>query len=1119
MTFFFLLSTMKYNLYVALCCLLLNCGSRKAQPELWELQENTGIRFANHIRNTKDFNIFSYRNFYNGGGVAIGDINNDGLADVFFTANMGENKLYLNRGNWKFEDVTQRSGLKNQGKWGTGVVMVDLNADGWLDIYVCYAGFQSGIGQENELYLNNRDGTFTEAAKEYGLADGGYTTHAAFFDYDSDGDLDCYILNNSFIPVNTLNYANKRELRAEDWPVADFLKGGGDRLLRNDNNRFTDVSKQSGIYGSLIGFGLGVTVGDINGDYHPDIYISNDFFERDYLYINQKNGTFREQLEDQMQHTSLASMGADIGDINNDGLNDIFTTDMLPDDDYRLKTTSLFDNIDVYRLKVNQGFYHQFMQNTLQLNKGNGKFSDIAFYGGVAASDWSWGGLFFDADNDGLLDIYVCNGIYHDVTDQDFIDFFANDVIQKMVTTGKKEDVDQVISKMPSQPILNKFFRNTGNLRFTDEGVNWGMKQPSFSNGAAYGDLDNDGDLDLVVNNVNQEAFVYKNNSNAVYKNNHIAFQLKGKGKNTFAVGSTLKVFLDSQVILREIMPARGFQSSIDYRVVIGLGSGKPDSVAVHWPDGTTTTIMHPDVNRLHVLEQKGTVAVTQRAMNDPVPLLQPMQGAFEKHREDDYVDFYYERGLVHMLSREGPRASAADVNGDGLDDLYIGGGYGQAGQLYLQTAGGFVKKQQADFSAHSDDEETAVLFFDCDQDGDQDLLVGSGGNRFPAQSFQLQSRLYKNDGRGGFTYVSGAVPANGLNTSVAVATDFDSDGDLDLFVGTRNVPRQYGPSPQSFLLLNNGQGQFTDIGPANPDMAFAGMITAAVASDVTGDGRNELILAGEWMSPMIFTFNGSRFERLQTGLDSLSGLWQSVQAADLDQDGDQDLVFGNLGENSYLQPGADRPVKLWISDFDKNATEEKIITRTVEGKDKPVFLKKDLTDQLASLRKQNLKYVDFAKKSIQDLFPPEVMKNCLVKNFNYAGSIIAFNQGNGKFTIQKLPAPVQFSSVHAILCMDLDGDLQTDIVLGGNRFDMQPQFARLDASYGTVLLNKGNGRFRVLPSAESGILLRGCLRDIKIIKGAGRNFLLFLQNNDVPVLFSLPAAQAGTGKVTPIGK
>ncbi|HYH15664.1 MAG TPA: VCBS repeat-containing protein, partial [Flavisolibacter sp.] len=526
----------RYLAYIVTLLFTASCSNRKGEDTLFQLVVDSGIDFTNKVENSKDFNIFSYRNFYNGGGVGIGDINNDGLADVFMTANMGSNKLYLNKGNFQFDDITEKAGIGEKEKWSTGVVMVDINADGWLDVYVCNAGYQKGIGQENSLFINNRDLTFTECARKYGLADPGYTTHAAFFDYDLDGDLDCYILNNSFIPVSTLTYENKRNLRAEDWPVADFLKGGGDKLLRNESGKFVDISKEANIYGSLIGFGLGVTVGDINNDQYPDLYISNDFFERDYLYINQRNGTYKEELEQWMQHTSLASMGADIGDINNDGYPDIFTTDMLPDDDYRLKTTSQFENIDVYRIKQQQGYYHQYMQNTLQLNNKDGSFSDVAYYSGVAASDWSWGGLILDADNDSRSDIFVCNGIYHDLTDQDFMDFFANDIIRKMALTGKKEEVDNIINKMPSKPIPNKAFRNLGNVKFSDESKRWGLDAPSFSSGAAYGDLDNDGDLDLVINNVNQKSFIYKNRSQELTKANYISLSLSGKDQNTYAV-------------------------------------------------------------------------------------------------------------------------------------------------------------------------------------------------------------------------------------------------------------------------------------------------------------------------------------------------------------------------------------------------------------------------------------------------------------------------------------------------------------------------------------------------------------------------------------------------------
>jgi enediyne biosynthesis protein E4 len=1098
---------------------LLSCNKKIGNSTaLFELKESTGINFINKVSDTKDFNILTYRNFYNGGGVAIGDINNDGLADVFFTANMGSNKLFKNKGNWQFEDISEKTGFTEKQDWSTGAVMVDINHDGWLDIYVCNAGFINGVAPESKLYINNgplkeKSGTisFTESAAEYGLQNkGGYATHAAFFDYDLDGDLDVFIINNSFIPVNTLNYANKRDLNSKDWPVADFLKGGGDRFYRNDNGKFVDISQQAGVYGSLISFGLGVTVGDVNGDDYPDVYVSNDFFERDYLYINQKNGTFKDELENWVGHTSLASMGADIGDINNDGNLDIFTTDMLPNDDYRLKTTSSFENIDLYRFKVKQGFYNQFMQNTLQVNNGNGKFAETAMYSGVSSSDWSWGALMFDADNDGLTDIYVCNGIYHDVTDHNFIDFFANDIIQKMVLTGQKKEIDDIISKMPSVPLLNRAFKNEGNLKFSDAGVAWGFNTPSFSNGAAYGDLDNDGDLDLIINNVNEKAFVYKNNSRELTKNNYIGVLLKAKSENTFAIGSKIKIYADGKMYSRQVEPSRGFQSSSDYKQIIGIGNSRQvDSVVIVWPNGMYSKYNHLEINKIHSLEQPDHLLQKDSASNTvSSTILQLIPNAMEKHVEDDYLDFYDERNLPEMLSREGPKIAKGDVNADGLEDVYLGGAKGQAGQLYLQTTGGFKQKLQTVFNQFAKSEDVAVLFFDADIDGDLDLFIGAGGNNVTSGSEDIQHRLYKNNGKGDFTIAANAFPVNNVNISVAVNYDYDGDGDEDLFVGGRSVPYSYGATPQSYIYQNDGQGHFSDVTTGlNPAIAKAGMVTGAVWANVAGDSAKELIVTGEWMTTRIFQYNKTNnklAELGQTNLQNLFGWWQTISAADVNGDNITDLIIGNIGENFYLRPDATHPVKLWVNDFDNNGSIDQFLTRTVDGKDIPVFLRKEITEQFPALKKDNFTSSDYAKKTIQDLFSKDIINRSFIKQFNSSSSIIAINNGKGNFTVQKLPLILQLSSVNAIAVTDINNDKYPDLIVGGNLFGFPPQFCRLDASYGNVLLNNGKGTFTVVNSKQSGICLRGEIKDIKEIKAKNKRYMLIVQNDLNPALFQL---------------
>ena len=1083
------------------------CSSCNKQNKktLFTLVKNSSIDFVNSLSETKSFNVFNYRNFYNGGGVAIGDINNDGLADVFFTSNQGANKLYLNKGNFQFEDISEKAGFHRKQQWSTGVVFADVNGDGWLDIYVCNAGnmFDSTL-RKNQLFINNHNLTFTECAAKYGLDNDGYTTQATFFDYDLDGDLDCFLVNNSPIPVNTLNYENLRDISPANTNVPDFLKGGGDHLYRNDGGHFKEVSKEAGIHGGLISLGLGVAVADVNNDGYPDVYVSNDFYERDYLYINQKDGTFKDELEGRIGHTSHATMGADIQDINNDGAPDIFTTDMLPDNDYRLKTNTTFDNYEIAALKKKSGFYNQYTQNALQVNNGNGDFFETAFYSGVAASDWSWGALIFDADNDGKSDLYVCNGILHDETDQDFINYFSNNLIQKMVISGNKEDVNNIINKIPSNPLLNKVFKNLGNLHFEDVGKDWGFTIPTFSNGAAYGDLDNDGDLDLIINNVNEPAMIYRNNSREQNKNNFIGFNLKYEAPNNFAIGSLIKVYSGNDIQSHEIMPSRGFQSSMDYKQLFGLGNRTPDSITISWPDRSITTLVKPGVNQLHEVNYATSIKRSPVASPALEKLFEKFSNPFEKHVEDDYTDFYAEKNIPFMLSRLGPKAAVGDVNGDGLDDIYIGGARNQAGQLYLQTATGFVKKEIADFKTFDFDDVTVAFFFDCDGDGDLDLFTGGGGNFTSESSSSFQNQLFLNDGKGNFSLKRGAFPIINANCGAAVPFDYDGDGYPDLFIGNRSVPQNYGISPRSYILHNDGQGKFTNVTSSiAPAFYNLGMVTSAAVSDINGDGKKDLIICGDWMYPHIFSFDGKHFEELQSGLENTKGWWQSMAVTDVDNDGDVDLILGNLGENFYLRPDADHPVKLWIKDFDNNGTLDKILSYTVNGNDFPVFVKKDLTEQMPLLKSVNISNHEFAKKTIAELFAGD-MENAQVKVVNYAASCIAINDGKGHFSIRKLPVAMQLSSVNAILIEDVNKDGFPDIISGGNFFDLLPQFGRLDASFGNVLINDKKGNFITMPAIVSGIDLRGQIRNIVSFKRKNENCIVFLENNDYPVSYKI---------------
>jgi len=1063
--------------------------------------EETNVNFQNRLISEPNLNILNYLYFYNGSGVSAADFNNDGLCDLYFTANQTSDKLYVNKGNFQFEDVTKSSGIDNTGNWTSGSTVVDINNDGLLDIYICKLSGHNNIQGQNLLYVNqgifNGIPFFKESASEYGLAISSFATQAVFFDYDLDSDLDMFLLNHSTHP--NANYGNgKTRMQIDSL--------SGDRLYENKDGKYVDVSIAAGIFQGKIGYGLGISIGDINNDGYPDIYIGNDFFENDYLYINQKDKSFKEIISDdrtKLGHTSHFSMGNSIDDINNDGHMDILSLDMLPENLQTYKTSGLEYPYQTYEYYLKNGYAPQFMQNTLHLNNGNSSFSEISNLSGISATEWSWSPIVSDFDNDGYKDIYITNGVLGATNDMDFINFVSNDNIQKQLGKNMSDKELALANEIPSKKVKNYFFKNNGNNTFQNVTSNWSVAKDSYSNGGVYADLDNDGDKDLIINNINELAYILKNNSEKLSsKNKYLKITFNGPDKNRSGIGAKVKVYIKNRIITEENYTTKGYLSSVEPKLNIGVGSTSIiDSVEIIWPSGLYQTLKELQVNKeilVDIKEAKGNYyksmpIKTHSFLVNSEPLIN------FKHNDPISVEFSREPLIPFASTNLGPQISVADIDNNGLDDIFICGAKAQGSKLFLQKKNGeFESKQEGLFSEDAINEDTNSVFFNANGDGFLDLLVVSGGNEFK-NGHALTPRLYiNNEG----TFVKDIMQFKGIevNASKVLVLDIDNDGDLDVSITSNLVPWKFGKTPKQYIFENNGSGSFTDVSLAfGQEFQNIGNVQDVFWIDINKDSFLDAVVCGYWMPISIFYNDGKKLTlQKNNGLQHSNGWWNTVSVADFDRDGDLDFVAGNWGLNTRLNASNENPVTLYSNDYDNNGTVDPIITYFYQGQETPFASKDELVKQLPFLNKKFLSYKTFANTKFSNLLPVDKINGADKKKVYELASCYFENKGNNSFIKHKLPLITQVSSINSIAVDDFNNDGYLDLFLVGNNYDISTQLGKLDASHGHILLNDKKGFF--INQLNQKFDVSGPARDIQKITIGDDVFYIVSINNNTPI-------------------